>query len=447
MRDLPHLASRLFGTALLVDPRKLDAVVPAFLRRLDGAPDETEPDDARDPGEPAVKDGVAVIPVIGSLVRRKTAMQAFSGLTSYSDIGTALDGALEDARVRAILLQLDTFGGEVGGCFELCDKIFAARKVKPIWAVADVEALSAGYAIASSAERIYLAPSGSVGSIGVVAVHCERSQMNEAIGLTYTVFRAGARKADGNPFEPLATEAGKKLQASMDRVRDRFARSVARGRSGVTRAAAMATEGQWYDPDEALALKLVDQVAVYETAFADLAKSVALPKPARAPAQPPAPAEDDDPDIDPAVADPAALTAEQAAAAAEIIEGVITMTDAEKKAAEEAAAAAKPPVTAAPASESNVVTLDSARAAGVAEAREIAELCQLAGRPEMAANLIGKPMADVRKALLDAKAEADAKVGQISNHQPAPLPTAAEGVAGWDRAFAAVHAQHAHARR
>jgi signal peptide peptidase SppA len=440
MRDLPHLASRLFGTPLLVDPRKLEIIVPAFLRRLDGAPDETDDAAAREPGEPVVSSGVAVIPIIGSLVRRKTAMQAFSGLTSYGDIAASLDSALEDARVRAILLQLDTFGGEAGGCFELCDKIFAARRSKPIWAVADVEALSAGYAIASVAERIYLAPSGSVGSIGVVAVHCERSQMNEAIGLTYTVFRAGARKADGNPFEPLATEAGKKLQASMDRTRDRFARSVARGRPGVTRAAAMATEGQWYDPDEALSLKLVDSIGVYETAFADLAKSVAVPARAKPPEQPPAPAEDDE-DRDPGV------TAQP---------GDITMTDEEKKAAETSAAAAaaaiaaapvKPPATAAaPASESNVVTLDSARAAGVAEAREVAELCQLAGRPEMAATMIGKPMADVRRALLDAKAEADVKLGQVSNHQPAPLPTAAEQAVGWDRAFAAVHAQTAHAR-
>jgi len=433
LRDLPHLASRLFGTPLLVDPRKLEVIVPAFIRRLDGAPDETGDGEAAVDRPLTVSSGVAVIPVIGSLVRRKTAMQAFSGLISYGDIAASLDSALVDARVRAILLQLDTFGGEAGGCFELCDKIFAARKSKPIWAVADVEALSAGYAIASVAERIYLAPSGSVGSIGVVAVHCERSQMNEAIGLTYTVFRAGARKADGNPFEPLATEAGKKLQASMDRTRDRFARSVARGRAGVTRAAAMATEGQWYDPDEALALKLVDSIGVFETAFADLAKSVAVSTPAKAPPEPPAPAADDDDDID---EDPA-ITAHP---------GEPTMTDEEKKAAEAAAAAAaagalKPPV------ESNVVSLDSARAAGVAEAREIAELCQLAGRPEMAANLIGKPMADVRKALLDAKAEADAKIGQVSNHQPAPLPTAAEGQAGWDRAFAAVHAQNSRARR
>src|SRR4051812_10583248 len=199
MRDLPHLAARLFGTPLLIDPRKLDAIVPAFLKRLNGEDDEPEGAPAN-PREPVIANGIAVIPVIGTLVRRKTMLDAYSGLTSYGDLRESIQCALDDARARAILLDIDSFGGEAPGCFEFCDWLFAQRGNKPIWAVADVDALSAGYAIMAQADRVLVAPSGSAGSIGAVAVHCERSQYNEAMGFSYTVIRAGLRKAELNAY-------------------------------------------------------------------------------------------------------------------------------------------------------------------------------------------------------------------------------------------------------
>jgi capsid assembly protease len=431
MRDLPHIASRLFGVPLLVDERKLDAIVPAFLRRLEGMPDEPNGDDERNPGEMCICDGVAVIPIIGSLVRRKTAVDAFSGLTSYGDISRSLQCALDDARVRAILLQLDTFGGEAPGCFELCDEIFAARSQKPIWASADVDALSAGYAIASQATRFIIAPSGCVASIGVVAVHCERSQLNEAMGLTYTVFRAGARKADFNQYEPLAPEAAKKLQTSMNRTRDIFVSTVARGRASVSPQAARATEGQWYDPEEALSLSLVDGIATFEAVLAELAASVATPAKTMQPPEPlepidgdDLPGEDDDEDEPPEPEPPTS------------VKGATAMTTETKP-------------TPDPAVDTNVVNLDTARAEGraafAAETREIAELCMIAGKPALAAEFIaaGASVADVRKKLIDDKAEADAKIGSLSTHQPVRADTSEAAIAAsWKAAFANVHAQN-----
>ncbi len=166
----------------------------ADIRAVLALADQARPGDNVD-----VVGGIAVIQAFGSLVRRKTAMQAYSGLTSYADLAAAFDQAVADNNVRAVLLRLDSFGGEAGGCFEFCERIYQARKTKPIWAVADIYALSGAYAIGCSAERLYVVPSGQVGSIGVVAVHCETSRMNDAAGITYTVLRAGAQKADLNP--------------------------------------------------------------------------------------------------------------------------------------------------------------------------------------------------------------------------------------------------------
>ncbi len=275
MRDLPHLAGRLFDTPLVIDARKLEAIVPALTRRMAGDPDgQLDPaDQARDVDIVQDVGAIAVISAFGSLVRRKNAVQAYSGLTSYADLGAAFSQAIADNNVKAVLLRLDSFGGEAGGCFELCERIYQGRKVKPIWAVADIYALSGAYAIGCSAERLYVAPSGQVGSIGVVAVHCETSRMNDAMGVTYTVFRSGERKADLNPLEPLSAPAASRLQASMDRNRETFAKMVARNRR-LKLAAVMATEGAWYDADEALGLKLVDGVLGFEDVLQSLYSKV-----------------------------------------------------------------------------------------------------------------------------------------------------------------------------
>lgn len=457
MRDLPHLTARLFGTPLLVDERKLEAIVPAFLRRLNGEDDAPDNDDYRPPGEPSYANGVAVIPVIGSLVRRKTMMDAFSGLTSYGDVAKCLRCAGDDPRVRGVLLQVDSFGGEASGVFELCDEIYAFRGKKPIWAVADVDALSAGYAILCQADRVLVAPSGSAGSIGAVAVHCERSQFNEAMGYTYTVFRAGARKAELNSLEPVTKAAAEKVSASLAKVRESFIASVVRARkgSGLTAKSVRDGEGQFYDADDALRLKLVDGLQTYEAAFAELAASVAVTEPARAPAQPPAPPDDDADEAqlgESKMTDEEKKAAETAAAAAEAKKKADEEAAAKKKAAEDAEAARVAALAVGPGN--NVVLLDAARAEGTAQLlatqNEISELCILAGKPGEALGFIlaGKSVADVRKALTDARAEEAEKTKPVSGlHQPGqnhqagtgPAVATAEHLSLWEKAFDRCH--------
>lgn len=454
-RNLPHLAGRLIGTPLLIDARKLDAIVPVFLREVEGAPrQEVSASDEREPGEMSIDtaNGIAVIQVIGSLVRRPTFLDAWSGLTSYAEIGECLDCALADARVKGILLQIDSFGGEAGGCFELCDRIYAARSQKPIWAVADIDALSAGYAILSSASKCYVAGRGSVGSIGVVSVHVERSQLNEAMGITYTVFRAGDRKADFNPYEKLSAEAAAKQLASMERTRQTFAETIARNRASISVQAVLDTEGQWYDPEDGLSLGLIDGVSTYDEVFALLAASIATPAVA-APdddtATPPA-AEDetgetqiggddppcdpeDDPECDPETNLP-------------YTEGNRTMTTETGKPPAAAAgnrvpaAPASPAAPAPAAATAEVIALDGARPVAETRLLDIAQMCRLAGFPEKTADfqLSADSVDDVRTKLQTMRAEKDEGIGEISNHQPAKGGSftfgaaPAEAVASWD---------------
>lgn len=466
-RNLPHLASRLFGTPLLVDERKLDAIVPAFLRRINGEADvEPDEDDAREPAEMMIDPqvGIAVIPVIGSIVRRPTWLDAWSGLTSYEEIGESLEAALNDARVKGILFQIDSFGGEAPGCFELCDKIYAARSKKPIWGIADVDAMSAGYAILSSCEQCYGTARGTVGSIGVISVHVERSQQNAMMGVTYTVFRAGARKGDFNPYEKLSAEAGTKLMASIERTRQTFVETVSRNRPGVAVQTALDTEGQWFDPEDALTLGLIDGISTYDDVYASLIANIVSPAPAEAAeapddAEPPIEAsDDDDDDIAPAEPDELPIVSTEVQPMATDATGKPPQSAASVPTTPAAPAAPVAPAlspeasaAALAATTADVISLDSVRQPAEARAVEIASLCKMAGFSAEAPDLIagGLSVEDVRKKLTDMRAAAsDANVsghhsgGQGNGGVPGfagmrPDPAA---LASWEPHFKAAQA-------
>ena len=96
--------------------------------------------------------------------------------------------------MRGIALDIDSFGGEVAGAFDLADRIRAARTQKPIHAFVAEHALSAGCVIAYQADRIILPRTGDVGSIGVVALHTDMSGApNKRASLSLWSMRAPTR--------------------------------------------------------------------------------------------------------------------------------------------------------------------------------------------------------------------------------------------------------------
>lgn len=378
MTILPHIAGRVFDAPLLIARAKLDTILGVIGPRLRGEslPFGSKPI-ARDY---EISNGVAIIQVVGTLVRRTVGLEAQSGLTSYGLIGERLDAALQDSAVKGILLDIDSPGGEAGGVFDLADKIFAARKVKPIWAVANDEAFSAAYAIAAAAERIYLSRTGGVGSIGVIAVHLDQSEAEADAGLKYTAIYAGEHKNDLSPHEPLSDPARAQLQTEVDRVYELFATSVARMR-GIELTAVKATEAALYFGDQSIAVGLADRIGTMGDALSDLTKKVARPsspttrtlKRKEIPmTENNQPVEDMDPEME-SIPDLAALKAD---------------------------------------------LKEEAKTEAMAYVAEVTELCQLAGVPDKAAAFIAKaiPTADVRKALVEARAtqaDATAIAGQV----------------------------------
>ena len=178
MIDLPHVASRVFGTPLMIARGKLEVILGVLAPRLAGI--ALEPvNTATDPAllTSITGERIAVVSVTGTLVSRSSYLDAASGLLSYGEIGDAIASAMDDSSVRGVILDVDSPGGEDGGLFDLMERIGAIKSAsgKPLWAAANESVLSAAYAIASIADRLYVTRPGEVGSVGVVAVHVDES--------------------------------------------------------------------------------------------------------------------------------------------------------------------------------------------------------------------------------------------------------------------------------
>lgn len=347
-----QIAQRVFNAPLMVDPAKALAFITGLGPRITGQDitfqgleveaanpnaaalparsslfgDDLARREAQGGSQPfAVVDGIGVIEITGTLVHRGAWIGQSSGLTSYEGIAAQLQAALVDPAIRGIALDIDidSFGGEVAGAFDLADRIRAARQVKPVQAFVADHALSAGYVLASQADRIILPRTGAVGSIGVVAMHSDLSGALDRQGIAVTLIHAGARKVDANPYQPLPESVRARIAGELEDLRQLFAETVAEGRGQrLDTQRALGTEAAVFRGEAAVFAGLADEVADPVTAFRAFAaapRGISTPK-AKGPIM--TTNTDDDPQAAPAVsatapepASPPALAAPQAEAA------------------------------------------------------------------------------------------------------------------------------------
>ena len=267
-----------FDGALLAEPDLTAARQTAHASLIGGDLAQRHGDDINAPF--TIIDGVAVIAIAGTLVHRGAWIGQSSGLTSYEGLAAQIDAAVSDKAIRGIALEIDSFGGEVAGAFDLADRIRAARDAKPVHAFLAEHALSAGYALASQATRITLPRTGAAGSIGVITMHTDMSGMLAQKGVAVTLIHAGARKADGNPYAALPEGIRDRLQAELEDLRSLFAETVAAGRGArMTKDAALATEAAIFRGPAAVGAGLADAVADPRAALRAFADSLGRPVP------------------------------------------------------------------------------------------------------------------------------------------------------------------------
>ena len=231
---------RAFSAATwFIDPRKAEQIVAALELRMRAGP-------RSEPYLPDRKTGVRemhqtagggsqkaihVIRLHGTILPRAGLLEDMSGAVSLQVFQKAFRQAAADQNAAAIVLDVDSPGGQVDLVPETAAMIRAARRSdRPIVAVANTFAASAAYWIASAADELVVTPSGEVGSIGVYMVHEDVSQMLEEVGIKPTFIYEGPRKVEGNPFEPLSEGAKAAMQAGVRHYYEMFTSDVAQAR-------------------------------------------------------------------------------------------------------------------------------------------------------------------------------------------------------------------------
>lgn len=218
-------------------------------------------------------DGVGVISVEGSLAHKTGSLEPESGMMGYDGIQEKMSMALSDPKVKTILLNIDSPGGEVSGAFDLADFIAQAKTQKKIVSYAGDTMASAAYLIGSQADAIYASQTASLGSIGVLVAHTDYSKAMENDGVKVTLIHSGEHKVDGSPYEPLADGVKAEIQSEIDSIRGKFAQYAANGRKK-DKADMMATEARMYPAEAAVSVGLADGVMSFDQLISHLSQPV-----------------------------------------------------------------------------------------------------------------------------------------------------------------------------
>ena len=281
MSNLPRLLRALTAEPLAIDRRTLDAFVGVIRRRglegvsFDGPELHAELHVAHPRSQRRAKGdrNVQVIPIVGVIANRAQSLGA-----GADELGRMVDQAAADARVDAIVLDIDSPGGTVTGVPELAEKIFAARQEKPVVAVANGLMASAAYWVGAAADEIVASPSSEIGSIGVFALHEDWSKALEDEGVVVTEISAGKYKTEGAPWKPLDDEAAEFFHERVAEAYDWFVKDVARFRGDtVANVRNGYGEGRVLGAKQAKAVGLIDRIDTLEGTVARLT-SGAMPR-------------------------------------------------------------------------------------------------------------------------------------------------------------------------
>lgn len=212
-----------------------------------------------DGGAYELRNGVAIISIVGPIMQ-------YGGwwYDGHWSIQSRISSALFDARVGAIVLEINSPGGVVAGCF---DAVRAVRELaravgKKVYAFALDGAYSAAYAWAMVANEVHLPDSGGVGSVGVLGCIESWDRFNKENGIDIAVIRSGTQKADGHPDLPLDPSAVAREQIEVDRLAGIFAAIVSESRS-LTVDDILAKQGATIHGPNAIAAGFADSVTTF----------------------------------------------------------------------------------------------------------------------------------------------------------------------------------------
>lgn len=223
-----------------------------------------------------MRGSTAIIPVHGSIIRYGNIFSRVSGTTSVDILAKDFATALADPKVKSIMLDIDSPGGEAKGINEFAEMIYASRGTKPIKAYVSGSAQSAAYWIASACDEIIADDTAALGSIGVAMFIDDDSEAKAGSGVKEIKFKS---TLSPNKLPDFTTEEGQKLiQDNIDRIADVFFTKVARNRSSDNKELTSEDvvnrfkQGGTAIGSEAVEIGLADRLGSYESLIRELSK-------------------------------------------------------------------------------------------------------------------------------------------------------------------------------
>jgi protease IV len=210
-------------------------------------------------------DKIAVVDLEGVILSPK---QVVPQLKKYAD----------DDSIKAIILHINSPGGGVAASEEIYREVKRIRDTKKKRIVASIETVGASgaYYVASASDKIYADKGSIVGSIGVIAQWVNYGDFLKWAKLKAITMKAGEFKDTGSPTREMTPTEQQYLQTLIDNMHTQFIQAVAEGRHAKEADIRAIANGKVWTGEQAASMKLVDQIADFEEAVKDTAKSVGI---------------------------------------------------------------------------------------------------------------------------------------------------------------------------
>lgn len=179
----------------------------------------------------------------------------------------AIAAARRDKRVKAIVLRIDSPGGDGFASDVIWHELEVTRRSKPIIVSMGGVAGSGGYYIACNATRVFASPATLTGSIGVFGLKLVTEGLLNKLGVRRQVLKRGEHADAGGDTREYTPEEDSVVQAQIDRFYREFVGKVAQGRHMTSDAVDSVGQGRVWSGSDAQRVGLVDSLGGLEAAI------------------------------------------------------------------------------------------------------------------------------------------------------------------------------------
>jgi protease-4 len=228
-----------------------------------------------------IGDRIAVLNITGMIVGDGSSNMSDGGNTDVTTVKQALQTALDDSKVKAIVLRIDSPGGDALAASTMLELLEEAKTKKPIVASMSGVAASGGYMVALAGDKIFAEPMTVTGSIGVFSLKPDLSGLLTKTGIHREVLERGRFADAETPFKPFDDASFRKFMEMTGVVYDDFIAKVAKGRKMTPAAVDAVAGGRVWSGKRALEVGLIDRIGGLADAVQEAEKLAKMDSKAR----------------------------------------------------------------------------------------------------------------------------------------------------------------------